>query len=485
MFWYDDTPVYIYGAGLKGKLIYELLVNLGCNVCGFLDRASENIHLSQCVFQPDKLSKEQRKNSIVICSVANVFEHRKIAANLVQQGYVYIIYKGINGNADGNKEIIDIIWDMIEEVGRYSLAEIKNFIIGREVFAYRDIGEKEVYEINVREKNGYVDVAVPAIFLYTFPKDLYISFHKRQDWLRIPYERNVYYYLYCADLFRMFENGAVSGQEWEETIEVYKRYFANADVYIEKDLEVKFRQHMSQRYSIYNEMNKLFHANCGFFEEYPLFVKWNETRHCLYVRDGNNRLGFLLSKGIHNVMCRMAQEDYAQWANGQEMQKLILSTTNEQAGARMALKWMGKMDILEKVNRVLFLSSNPILCDVCSKMGVDAVVYEESIESVAQYQKVIDVLGERKYRAIQKMKSLEEFDLIWFNLSSISEQIEKDKIIQLLSKYSKFVVLEGNKEDVREIINRIHGEIVKPTYIYWNNDKEVTLNLVRKVSLNE
>lgn len=93
MFWNKDTPVYVYGAGLKGRLIYNLLDELGCNMCGFLDQASENIRFERKVFHPDQLAEEKRMSSIVICSVANVFEHGKIALELTKQGYRYIVHK--------------------------------------------------------------------------------------------------------------------------------------------------------------------------------------------------------------------------------------------------------------------------------------------------------------------------------------------------------------------------------------------------------
>lgn len=299
-------------------------------------------------------------------------------------------------------------------------------------------------------------VAVPATFLYTFPRDLYISFHKRQDWLRIPYERNVYYYLYCADLFRLFENGDVTGQDWKKSMETYRRYFANADVYTEENLEAKFRQHISQRYSIYHEMDKLFHFNPDFFEEYPLLVKWNFQRHCLYVRDGNNRLAFLLSKGIHNVVCRMTKEDYAQWMSSQEMQRYVQVSADQQAQARLILRWLGKIDLLKKVNTILFFSSDFILSDAFSKMGLQVVDHEQA-------------------------GALDKADLVWLDLTcGLIEK--KDKMERLLEGYENPVVCVGAREDIRQFMDLIQGEPVIPISLYWNAGKEMGLGLIRKGS---
>lgn len=455
MFWYSDTPVYIYGAGLKGRLISNLLKGLGCSVYGFLDRATQNICENQNVFYPDQLSIKQRENSIIICSVSNVFDHRKIVSDLAQLGYIYILYKEVGGKADENKQIIDIIWDAIEDSEQYSSTEIRNIITGRNILPYINRKEKEDGEMVVRENGGCIDVKISAIFLYTFPKELYISFHKRQDWLRIPYERNVYYYLYCANLFRMFENGAVSEQEWEEVFRVYRRYFANADVYDEGVLDIKFKQHVEQRYRIYSEMNRLFHSNREFFEENPLYVKWNENNQSLYVRDGNNRLAFLMVKGIHNVMCRMTKKDYDRWKSKQESQSKYLPTEEEKTAARMALRWIGKLDLLEKVNNVLFLSHNSLLSDALCKMGVNVVSCED-------------------------MVSLEAVDLVWINLSYVYSQGKKERMVRLLNKCSKLFILEGIKEGTRQFIERIHGELAAPVCVYWNKDEGVELTLVRR-----
>lgn len=456
MLWSNEIPVYIYGAGLKGKLIFEILEKMDFNVRGFLDRAPKCVCSKQNVFHPNELSMTERKGCIVVCSVINVFEHRKIAQELAEQGYLYILYKVIYEKFDENRELIDAIWDAVEEMGICTLGETKCLIMNRNVAAYRESSEQKEIQMNVKEKNGYVDIVMPVLLLYTFPKEVYVTYHKRQDWLRIPYERNVYYYLYCADLFRMFEDGKGSASEWEEAIRVYKRYFTNADVYSEKDLDIKFKQHISQRYNIYVEMDKLFHLNRQFFDDYPVYVKWNEKRLSLYVRDGNNRLAFLMSKGMHNVMCRMTKEDYIKWKNETKVYETLMSFPKKQEEARMALMWMGKIDLLKMIDSILFFSADCVLCDACSQMGVGANLYNGAVHDI----------------------ETESFDLLWIDVCYVYEQ--KEDFMELLNGYSKYIVLAGSREDVAQIENQMYGRSVISTYRYWIEDREMVLNLSRE-----
>ena len=93
-----NTPFIIYGAGLRGQLFYYNLGESGfTNIQFFLDNNAADICsiLGKDVLTPtsETISPKIKNDAVVIISVANIFEHEKIAKGLHSLGFENIILK--------------------------------------------------------------------------------------------------------------------------------------------------------------------------------------------------------------------------------------------------------------------------------------------------------------------------------------------------------------------------------------------------------
>lgn len=93
-----ETPIIIYGAasaGLKGY--HSLRVLNYYNVIGFMDKRSDEIKYQYGlpVWNIDSILPYNKKELLVVVCVKNVFEHKKIANQLIKNHYNNIIFKPI------------------------------------------------------------------------------------------------------------------------------------------------------------------------------------------------------------------------------------------------------------------------------------------------------------------------------------------------------------------------------------------------------
>ena len=504
MQWDKRTNVYVYGAGLKGKLLLKALKQMECNVCGYLDRQAGK--MADDVILPEEVVQEKRKHCIVVCSVANVFDHVRIAENLFTLGYEYIVYKDFSGKND----LFDMLWDYIENEKGYDIEEIKRILYKSRIKKYGTVNsgkyEKKEYKV-VACKKGYIDVEVPVILLHTMSKERYYQVHKRQDWARVPYDKNVYYYLYCGELYQLFEKGGTE-KEWKEFIECYKRYFSNADVFSVKDLESNFVRHIEQRYEIYKKMNWLFLNQRSFFEENPILLLWNNEKHIFNVMDGNNRLAFLMVKGVQKVTCRMQKTDYLKWKNEDVYRELCSNQKSdlieaqayllypslsgqdnmEYGGYQMVkiqklMKFLGEKRFLEESKRILLLSEDIVLANCFDKMGIKLhVLAGQRIDSV-KYEMLMKLFYMNSTMLVEQVREQDaDYDMIYVEIKSELEPDEEQKICELCKKCSNLMILEGKQKLINQLKKKVAGQqyIAQSIFTYWSAGQLQEIQALKK-----
>ncbi len=505
MQWDKNTEVYVYGAGLKGKLLVEVLKKIECNVCGYLDRQAKI--MSKNVLRPDELNESDRKHCIVVCSVANVFEHIQIAEDLSLLGYEYIVYK----NFDLKNELFDVLWDYIENESENDIEEFKKIVYSSQIERFSRIYNyrrtKEIYT-EVPSKKGYIDIEVPIILLHTMSEERYCQVHKRQDWDRIPYDKNVYYYLYCGELYRLFENGG-SKKEWRRFIRCYKRYFSNADVFPVEELDSFFVRHMEQRYQIYKKMNWLFLNKRNFFKESPVLIQWNKEKNLFNVIDGNNRLAFLMVKGMQKVTCRMQKEDYLKWKNedvykkfcncmqvdsiGKEESVLypdLSDQCNMEYGGYQTTKiqrlmqYLGKKRILENKKKILLLSGNIVLAHCLDKMNTELYILQDERIDFIKYKLLMELFYMKSSVLIESSKIQNtDYDMVYIEILKELRTDEEQNLYKLCQLSKSIIIFEGE----HRAVTRLKKKIARQQYMeqsiltYWlSGQMQEILVLIKK-----
>ena len=112
----------IYGAGGNCYHIKDLLQKARYSVTAILDKRAEEINDIEGIpvysLERFSLMDEEKKNSIVIVSLKNVFAHINVVRELLQSGYRNIIYKpfpSLQGERDEEWDSINYAYEAIVE----------------------------------------------------------------------------------------------------------------------------------------------------------------------------------------------------------------------------------------------------------------------------------------------------------------------------------------------------------------------------------
>ena len=169
-------------------------------------------------------------------------------------------------------------------------------------------------------------------------------------------------YFYTGQLYEVFAQGKVNGKEWNNIIHDAKEHFCSCNVFDIKILDKQFRRYINQKFELYQSMSEqLFHTP-EFFYNNPVRVKWNnaEGKNYFNIIDGNNRVAFLLAKGIYDIPCRMSKEDYNKWEKS--LNSVITNPSKVSLYYREAFfricRWLREKKIRIKDKRILCLESN-------------------------------------------------------------------------------------------------------------------------------
>lgn len=310
-----DTQFYIYGCGLKGNRFCEKLLLQNHKIVGFIDQKGKDAfnEFDLPIYKLDDFVLRNKANAVVIISLSNVYQHKKVAVHLSSLGFEYIIYKDVFDTSINYKKIDRIyekICDMqvVERIEGETLIKFYNLINNMEI-----IPEKE---------NGRLVVNVPANILFGVSKEFYIKACDNLvtpipcDLLKIIPDKSVFYFTISKILLWFFAN-EYNAEKISKYFKIYQRhrdFMNNALLREDFDFDAEFKNHLADRYDIFQKMERLLCINPDFFRESPADVCWNKKGY-FNIEDGNNRVAYLLSKHIYNVPCRMSKSDYEKWMN--------------------------------------------------------------------------------------------------------------------------------------------------------------------------
>lgn len=286
-----DAGIVLYGAATVGSLLYERLTSNGYRVTGFMDmRAGEIKSLCGCPVYPVQ-SDQVDRNSIVIISVKNVFEHSRIAAKLIEHGFRRLIYRPfacLNGGGSEADREINSMYDKLEE------GEFTGWVPVSQQRAWR----RPVLKGVVGEDDDSITMHVPITLLYSDKKEGVEEFPVLFLKPHLDFVRQVLglegggikaYVDFCKTAAAKV-GGFETTKAWESNV-------------------------IRNRAEVYARMNHMYYLEKDFFVLHAPDVMWNDEKRAFNLKSGKHRATFLAVKRENYVTVKMSKADFDKWVN--------------------------------------------------------------------------------------------------------------------------------------------------------------------------
>ena len=495
----EKTDIYVYGYGVRGNVIRQTLQKQGLKVLAFIDRnaekyAGENTDIPVCSLQKLPAFSVDFSNAVVIVAVSNIFEHEKIANTLAGVGFRYIICKLLG--SDGEDKVCSRLYDKTVDYLEQST------LMGEEVLTFQNRKNEEK-----QMKAAIVYTTVPVELLFGMTKQIYdMAVSGQQTVLkeRIA-DKSILYFNLAKGLFQAF----MQGMSRESLPEYFRIYYDSrmltlfSDGNHKKESISDFKRHISDRYTVYQNMEKLYDRTPEFFTDNPAAVEWNEEGH-FNIQDGNHRSCFLLLKGFKQIPCKMRREDYEKWLNSdekieavnralEEIGKPIYSPISHPKFMEKAVKYYSwSYEKLESLCEWLYkkqidITRRAILTvggknDFCGRhfvrMGAEVSVYES--KEWQQLQRAVDELLYIKgihYPENMEECAQREYDLILAHCESAND-IEK-----ISDLHTERIILELKNAD-RDMVDN-YREVLGFTFCEVLTERMVESDIITLASMEK
>lgn len=469
-----NTNFIIYGAGLIGINVYNHLINNGFNVIAFLDkRANEiKIHKNIKILYPKSnyITNEEKQNSVIVITLANVFDHYFIAKQLYKLGYKNILFmdKSIGNNTN---KYADILNNCYEDLLEGNCIVSKVFPIFNSYDNYR---KDNINSLIIKDNGNDIIAYVPSELLYTEKNRNENVLNNR---FSMYYDYSVYFSLPILSLFNTFEGK--KGYDLKTYIEFYKTSHSKFSLIDDQEA----LRHVKDRYKVYNNMSMALNIDKSYFEKNPVKVKWNEKGYFNIV-DGHHRTLFLLAKNLYLIPCKIMQSDYTKYINNDKlkfcMDYIDISRSSMNIQTNIAHPYLYSNSRINNNSTIKLVAicnylsekcidvKNLSLLDINSnigyysrfffKMGLEVI----GLEKNSTYFNFAKLLNDLFYcnsikminKDIREFNSIEEYDITLI-LSFLYKFINTDMGIYFLNRVDnltkKFMICELNNECKYEI----------------------------------
>jgi len=328
-----NTPIVIYGAGLRGQLFHHNLEKSGfTNIQFFLDKnaANKSSVLGKDVLVPTSqaLSPQINTDAIVVISVANIFEHEEIAKGLHSLGFENIILKYLSGApASQSTRIVNDIFDNILDM-KYYQTKLKPV---QQVPKYNNLRTENNFKSSILRviDEDYLIAAVPVELIFSLSKKSKLTPYKTEELekkfgLTKTFDAPFFSVSQQLCLFEYFNTGKQF--ELEKYINTIR---FNYELIGKALTESEIDRIISSREEVYCKMNNLLGIEKGFFSDNPIKLKWNSKGY-FNILDGKHRLALFIIKGLKNIPAKITRDDYNQWLNPLSLRNLsALTKTNK------------------------------------------------------------------------------------------------------------------------------------------------------------
>lgn len=294
-----NTKIIVYGAAYLGHIFTNILEKQGYEILCFIDSRADEI---DCMLGKPVYSIEEAKETyqsyepLVIIAVKNVFEHSKIANQLIKAGFKKFIYKP--------REILD--GKDIPELNNISTAfdtlQAGENIENLELICTENAGlPVKSMRYLVEEKEGEVTVMLPIQMLFQDRKD----FNDEND-----IEVNVMFLFPHIEFFQYLQG--IPERDCQKYVDYCKQAANNLGTFqVTKAWEQNV---IRNRAEVYEEMNKSFLMDREFFYRGAPRVTWNKNGY-FNLNSGKHRATFFASKGLAFIPVKMSKGDRDIWLN--------------------------------------------------------------------------------------------------------------------------------------------------------------------------
>lgn len=308
----QETEIVIYGYSVNGRAIAEKLRKHSLHVKAFFDRNARALKDSTGIeiIHPEEgfnRFSPHIDNLIIIISIANVFEHRSIAMNLLKQGFKKIIFFpdfSFNQKAPEVK-VMKQVFKTILEGNNIPNEELNTFVSMK----------KHLNSIVIEENAINITVLIPIELIHIGNQEILLENIDLTPAICKELEKLPYYFNtplagfnYYLDLYEFFEgknnNGFNSYFKWKQAMNPGTRLIENERKRMLKD-----------RFSVYQNMTDTLAANDNFFTLNPVELKFNMEGY-FYLVDGANRTCFYLNKGLRFIPAKLDIDSYNAWTKG-------------------------------------------------------------------------------------------------------------------------------------------------------------------------
>lgn len=333
MYKVNEKKVIIYAAGTVGKLLLSILEKEGIEVYRFVDVRYEKIKELDGikVESLEWLDTVVNKNDYcVIVTVKNVFEHTEIAKKIFSYGFYNIIYKPISvlNGEDSSDEMnrISRVHEILTDEDRIPAEGIPTL---------KNVSVSEYYDrAIIRQGNEPCLVHFPVEMIFT-------NYEPNSPWCY----KNIFACYPAIDMYRAF--GQSQPTNYKKAIDEYITKVASLGALKENRLidEAWYKNVVSGRYQVYQEMKKSLALNPGFFEKNSGRVVRLESGHFQLASSGKNRISTLISERMQYLPIEISNADYEIFINQEVCNKVVnyLETISEKVFAPISHPFFYRM----------------------------------------------------------------------------------------------------------------------------------------------
>lgn len=464
-----EKKILLYGAASRGSIVKDICEHKNCEVVGFIDQRATEIK-QFCGLPVYSLNDIQDKFSdkdkyMVYINLKNVFEHDKVALQLLDKGFHNILFRPgryLDGTGNMEEYRLNECYDLVvtaDSIAKIAVPVVKNV-------RFPEIKDNCLININSADDTVIIKCITPLLYSdYTV---------KESKWT----DKNIYALYPHEQLFR-----AIAGEKEADItpyIEMCKSAAKNKGVEITESWETSL---LKNRTEVFDNMQKSWDFDPDFFERNAIEADWNANGY-FNINSGKHRCLFLISKGMGFSYLKVKKGDYDNclnkafvgevynWIKDNRILKLdypiehpmfINYPCNNYSFYLMLLKYITQLmskSILSKEEsfkgKSIFVHFNDggFLKRHFERMGMD--VYTDCIPTECEY-----LIGKllKKERYLTQRKTLERYDFLICDDSFNYASISADKIILLgkentNSKYTYFdnlLIKQGCKYYLRFI----------------------------------
>ena len=344
---------------------------------------------------------------------------------------------------------------------------------------YSSLNNNAEYTPIICEDDIFVTAFVPAESLFSFGKyyfDHNITYKDLPEPLQKNLNKNILFFLKPKMLFGVMENN-ITDDEWSN----YLGLDATTRKYEYKSSELdraEWERHLDDRFHIYQIMSNNLMIEPHYFQENPLSVVSSES-NIFWILDGMHRAGFLLSKNIFKLPCRMKREEWEDYYNEFKIKKInnyieqkgikeiyypiahsgfIYQIAKEEILARRVVMSINEYLIKRKIEtllnkRILDIGSkNGYFAQLYSKMDANVTAVEDDEIWLELFYNINELLHINNISIIKKVMSVEDvsdFDIIIIH----HDFLKSSEFHQLIKSSFRGIIFLETIDEYKDIID--------------------------------